>query len=425
MTKLRELKAPDRLRSILANLLFVAVLFPYLSPFRTPFDTQPWAILFALLAAALVFPVRIPRILVPLFGIAGYALVLFAIGLVRGTSDPLDGLRSIAGYLAVPLIAYAACRAYPFIDVRIFLAGVGTWLAVGLVQIIFDPYFLSWILPRKSTFGDLGRGATSLAPEPFYYAKVLIAFFVLNEIFRKEKRYGRGVYLAVAASLALQIVISYAGIGVVLLAAGAMAKAIALVWEDSRPDRFASAAVIVMLVAGAACFILLPGLHLTRGGDILRKAAMNPSILYRQDLSASNRLGNLAVGLYGGLIETKGLGFGIGSKRHGEIPSGLRKYFGKSRPWGGRISGGLVQGVYELGAVGLIFLLWPLWILVSSFLKDRVRRGGLWLTICLLYPVVAVSESPAFPLFAFLVGVHVFSLMEAKERQAAGRTAAS
>lgn len=419
MTKLRAFLDSDRSRRVLSGLFFAAVLFPYLSPLRTPFDTQPWAILFAAIIAALVFPARIPRALVPLFGVAGYALVVFAIGLVRGTADPSAGLRSIAGYLAVPLIATAAFRVYRFLDVRIFLAGVAAWLAVGLLQFVFNPYFLSWILPRKSTFGAMGRGVTSLAPEPFYYAKVMIALFILNEIFRKERRYGRGTYLAVAAALAFQIVISFAGIGIVWLAAGAVAKAIAIAWEDAKPDRFVSAAVVALLAVGAASFVLLPGLHRTRGGDILRKAAMNPAVLYRQDLSASNRLGNLAVGLYGGLVETKGLGFGIGTEPRGEIPFWLRKYVGKSRPWGGRISGGLVQGVYELGAVGLIFLIWPLWILVSSVLKDRVRRGGLWLTICLLYPVVAVSESPAFPPFAFLVGIHVLSLLSEKERDPA------
>ena len=329
MTKLRAFLESDRPRRILAGLLFAAVLFPYLSPLRTAFDTQPWAILFAAAIAVLAFPVRVPRILVPLFGILGYALVVFAIGLARGTANPSDGLRSIAGYLAVPLIAYAAFRIYRFLDVRIFLAGAAAWLAVGLVQIAFNPYFLSWVLPRKSTFGAMGRGVTSLAPEPFYYAKVMIALFILNEIFRRERRYGRATYLAVAAALAFQIVISFAGIGVVWLAAGAVAKAIALAWEDGRPDRLASAAVIAMLAIGAACFVLLPGLHLTRGGDILRKAAMNPATLYRQDLSASNRLGNLAVGLYGGLGETKGLGFGIGTEPRGEIPFWLRKYVGE------------------------------------------------------------------------------------------------
>ncbi len=399
----------ERALRVLAAIFLVAVLFPYLSPFRTPFDTQPWALLAAFAAAALTLPLRVPRALWPLFGIAAFACVVFGVGLVRGTSDLPGGLRSVAGYLALPVIAYAAFRLYRYLDARVYLAGVGVWLAVGLVQILFNPYFLSRILPRKSTFGDLGRGATSLAPEPFYYAKVLLVLFILNEIFRKEKRYGRAVYLAVAASLAFQLVISFAGIGVLFLAAGALAKAVSLVWEREARDRLDAAAVIVMLAAGAVCFVLLPGLHRTRGGDILRKAAMNPAILYRQDLSASNRLGNLAVGLYGGLIETKGLGFGIGSRERGEIPSRLRKYVGVSRPWGGRISGGLVQGVYELGAVGLVFLLGPLWILIASVLKDKVRRSGLWLTLCLLYPVVAASESPAFPMFGFLLGIHIYA----------------
>jgi len=417
----------NRLR-LIANIFFVAVIFPYLSPFETPFDTQPWALLIAAVFALMFFD--IPRPLAPLFVIACYASLIFAIGLLRRTSVPLDGLRSLAVYLSVFVIAYAAYRLYHYLSVKIFLAGVGVWLAAAILQIVIHPQIFGGIVPRTSPLGY--RGFTSLAPEPAYYAKVMIGLFVLNEIFHKEKKYGHRLYLAVAAALIVQIVLSFAAIGMVYIAAGAVAKAIALVWERSRQDRLASCAVIVLFISALVAFQVVPGLNATRAGDILkktisegqravfpakkqpwgdrtsRKTPYQKESFVKRDPSIMTRAGNLVLGFYGGIVETRGMGFGLGSKPKGEIPTWLSRILGASRPWGGRIGGGLVQGVYELGAVGLLFFFIPLWIIVMSCVRNRSLRSALLMTLCLMYPAAAISESPAFPLFGCLLGIHAF-----------------
>lgn len=398
----------NRTQRVLAVLFFVAVLFPYLSPFKTPFDTQPWALLVSFAVALTFFD--IPRPLFPLFFTAGYASLVLAIGLIRGVSAPVDGLRSLAGYLSVFFIAYAGYRLHKFINVKLFLAGVGVWFAVGIIQILFDPTFLNGLLPRITPFDKGGRGVIALAPEPAYYVKVLIAFFVLNEIFFKEKRYGPRLYAAIFVLICIQVVISFAGIGVIFLAAAAVAKAISLLWEKTSKDRIVSAVLILVLIAGFASFKTIPRLQKSRGGSFLSKAIRDPLTLYWRDRSTSGRLGNLVLGSYGGLIQTKGIGFGLGTKTQGPVPRWLGRTIGARRKWGGRISGGLVQGVYELGAVGLLFFFTPLWIIGWSFVKNRDQRSALWLTLCLVYPIAAIAESPAFPLFGYLLGIHVYYL---------------
>jgi hypothetical protein len=114
------------------------------------------------------------RPLAPLFIIACYASLIFAIGFLRRTSVPLDGLRSLAVYLSVFVIAYAAYRLYHYLSVKIFLAGVGVWLAAAILQIVIHPQIFGGIVPRTSPLGY--RGFTSLTPEPAYYAKVMIGF---------------------------------------------------------------------------------------------------------------------------------------------------------------------------------------------------------------------------------------------------------
>jgi len=422
----------ERRRYIFANLFFIVVLFPYVSPFKTPFDTQPWALLAALALALIYF--EIPRPLAPLFFVAAYAALVLAVGLIRKTSVPVDGLRSLACYLAVCFIALAAYKLHAYVDIRLFLAGVAVWLAVGVLQLVVDEHFLLVLLPRATIFGN--RGVLGLAPEPAYYARVLVAFFILNEIFRKEKRYSSGLYLAVAAALAFQIVITFSVIGLVYLLVGAAAKGISLIWENSRKERWIAAVVALILLAGFAAFFLVPDLKSSRGGAYLQRASGTlwrrntppttsgqqgsprrkvPGTLW--DQSTSTKIGNLVWGFYGGLVETRGLGFGLGSKTRGEVPPWLSRLSGVKRSWGGRIGGGLVQGVYELGVIGLIFFFVPLWIIAWSAWKSRPLRSALWLTLILICPAAMFSESPAFPLFGYLLGVHTFYLQKAREAQ--------
>ena len=77
----------------------------------------------------------------------------------------------------------------------------------------------------------------SLAPEPSYFVKAMVAFLVLNEFFYKDRRYGRAVYLAVVAAIVFQIVAAMAGVSVVYLGVAAAAKAVSIVWEKEDRER--------------------------------------------------------------------------------------------------------------------------------------------------------------------------------------------
>jgi len=415
-----------------AAVLLLTAIFPYFSPVRTPFDTQPWALLIAALILIVLYDGSRPFGLY--FLLAGYAALVLLVGLIRETSRLQEGLRSLVVYASVALIAWAASRIYRHIPAGLFLAGVAIWLAAAIIQTMLDPSFLSGVLPRMPEFGFgfVGRGVRALAPEPSYFVKVMIGFLVLNEFFHKDRRYGRAVYLAVVAAIVFQVVAAKAGASVVYLAVAAAAKAVSIIWEKTGRDRLIAAAAAIIFAAGLAAFIQIPELRESRGGALIMKATKpifrsdrktKPSArrdkglsarldswagVYSGDTSASTRIGNLVWSLYGGLIETKGAGFGLGTDPWGQVPPWLLKYVGVKRPWGGRNGGGLVQGVYELGAIGLVFLLAPLWLMLDNLRCERVFRGPVWMTLALIYPAAAVSESAAFPLLGFLLGVHAY-----------------
>jgi glycosyltransferase involved in cell wall biosynthesis len=406
----------------LAGGLLLAACFPYFSPQKTPFDTQPWTLIVAGCAFLLLFGDLRP--FGSLFFVAAYAGLVFGIGLVRGTSIFADGLRSLAGYLSVVLIAFAAFRLHRDVSAKLFLGTVAVWFAATWLQILIAPDFLNFLVPRNYPIHFQGRGFTSLAPEPFYCVKVAVAFFVLNEIFYKERRYKTGPYLAVAAACVFMITATLTGISVVYLLAAPAAKLISFVWEDSRKRRIEALGVAFAFLAPLVFYLVVPSMHESRAGRYAERALINLSELYRgihpTDKSVSTRLGNLVWGFYGGIVETKGLGFGLASPLKEEVPPWLKKVIGFSRRWGGRIGGGLVQGVYELGVVGLIFFFVPVWIIFASFWKNQPMRSALWMTFSLVLPATIISESPGFPLFGYLLGVHGFYLIKAKEARTAG-----
>lgn len=456
------------LRLAAAALLLTAI-FPFISPVRTPFDTQPWTMIIA--AIVLVFLYDGSRPFGLYFLLVGYAGLVLLVGLVRETSHLQDGLRSLVVYVSVALIAWAASRLYRHIPAGLFLAGVAIWLTVAIIQAAGDPAFLSGILPRMPEYGFSagGRGIRALAPEPSYFIKVMIGFLVLNEFFHKDRRYGRAVYLGVAAAVVFQVVMARAGFSIVYLAVAAAAKAVSIVWEKTNRDRLIAAAAAIIFAAGLAAFLFVPDLRESRAGRLIvkvtrpinrpvnkeigrpgegpgalpRSKAPRPSEkprskppgispwpqgdgkepgrldnladVYSRDTSISTRIGNVVWSLYGGLIETKGTGFGLGTDPWGQVPHWMLKYVGAMRPWGGRNGGGLVQGVYELGAIGLVFLLAPLWLMLDNLRRERVFRGPVWMTLALIYPAAAISESAAFPLLGFLLGIHAYLRLKRQE----------
>jgi hypothetical protein len=417
-TTLPSLRRSDAFLRIAGAALLLTAIFPYLSPIRTPFDTQPWALLVAAIALLVLYDGSRP------FGVyfllAGYAALVLAVGLMRGTSRLQEGLRSLVVYFSVAVIAWAASRLFRHFPARLFLAGVGAWLLVGLIQTAVDPGFLSGWLPRlpEFGFGFVGRGANALAPEPAYFVKVMISLLVLNEFFHKDRRYGRAVYLAVTAAIVSQVVMAKAGVSVVYLGVGAAAKAVSIVWEKGRKEKIVAAAAAVFLAAGLAMFSLVPELQKSRAASIIEKAKASPVTLYQKDKSASTRIGNLLWSLYGGLVETKGAGFGMGTDAWGQVPAWMLKYVGVKRPWGGRNGGGLVQGVYELGVIGLVLLIAPLWLMADNLRREKTFRGPVWMSLALIFPASAISDSPAFPLLGLLLGVHGYLRLKRRESSA-------
>lgn len=149
------------------------IFFPYISFFHTGTDLQPWGMLVASMLL-LTFRVKITEVDLVLGIVMVISIILFFLG-------DLDfmAIRSVTGYVSLFLISHTSFRVLRSrrLDINnIIKTSAITWVAVGLVQILLDKSFLSFLLPDFRTSND--RGVVGLAPEPSFYGIVLI-FFIL------------------------------------------------------------------------------------------------------------------------------------------------------------------------------------------------------------------------------------------------------
>jgi hypothetical protein len=395
---------------IIGNLIFLLSLFPYVSPFDTPFDTQPWA-----LFAATVFVVALlvkgklsfPRPLFLLMVTTIYAAVIYLLYLTIGETDPLGGLRSLAGYASLFLLTFSAYKTFPYVKTNLYIMAVMIWFLAGVAQLLYGPWILEPILPRLATGGY--RGLTSLAPEPAYYAMECCVLLVLNEIFYKEKRYGNWLYLIIIFILVLQIVLSYSGVGLLILLLFLVGKGLSLFSvNESTRRKLLSLFIISFVIISIGLFSTHPVLRESRAGYILGALLTDPRGLLQIDRSVSTRVANVALTLYGGLIETHGLGFGLARSVQEDVPAWLASWLGIERSWGGRTMGGLLSAVYELGVIGAAMVITVWWIIARSILYNSHMRAPLLLNTLVFLLPRHIFDPIAFPLLGYLLGVHLF-----------------
>ena len=272
----------------------------------------------------------------------------------------------------------------------------------------FGSIILSGVVSRFSTGGY--RGFTSLAPEPAYYAIFCIFLLILNEFFFFQQKYKRIIYYLILFLLIFQILFTYSGVGIGLLLFFTFSKMLHLLLiKDSKEKKFILIAIIIPLLA-VFMFTQNNFLKKTRGGDVLKNVINSPLDLYKNDLSVSLRLGNPIFGLYGGLVEKKGFGFGFSNISNKSIPGWLILVIGEERNFGGRIQGGLPSLVYEIGIMGLILSFVILFVFIKSiFINKRIKLILLISFMLILLPVMFFG-SLAFPLFGYFLGIHLFYL---------------
>ncbi len=395
-------------KSSFANLFFLAVLFPYISPVPTPFDVQPYTLLAALviLAAALYsghlkLPVPIWLLGVP---------SLYAMGLLWLHGPPnFAGLRAVSGYLSVFGIAAATYLWMRYFSTRLFAWAVFIWLAVALIQRFIYRDFGGWILPRFAPdYYQLYRGVTSLATEPSHYAGVCFFFLLFNELFYSYRLYAKRQYVVLGLALSVQIVLTFSALGLLFVLLFASLKLTHIAFTRLSPRTVARTALMLLLFVAAGWVSLRNERIRSSRAVTLARIVINTPQLLQEDRSVRVRWNDMTLPLVG-FYRSYGTGFGLSSwdSNHRALAFGESPLVRFPRPQGPRIMSGWGTALFELGVFGLALFLTVSWAMIDGMRRDRSRRS-LFLLILICIHFAMLNATPlAFPPFAFLIGMCV------------------
>jgi hypothetical protein len=233
-------------------------------------------------------------------------VAIFACVIFWFSPHTFDSARSLYNYLALYFISHATYltlnRTRPVFTFKLFKCIVYVWFACGIIQLLIDPMFGTFLLPRGG-FGDFavgtsagkgGRGSTSLAPEPTFYGIICALLMFINYLsFRKEDNY-KWLQLLLLVQIFIisrsSTVIMFAMVSCVcyLIVVGLQRKPLYLVY-------------VVILCAISCAFIqfLIPYIMDYRIGQLLAHFMDDPLHFITSDNSVNERFIHTFFSVYG------------------------------------------------------------------------------------------------------------------------------
>lgn len=405
----------------LALILFLFVMFPYLSLVDTPFDTQPYAILFSFGLLFVMFflkkDLEIPKVLLMFLFVA---LTAFVRALVDFDSDSI--LRSLVGYLSVFLIALGGYHTFKFIKGKHFVGVIFLWFFFGIAQLLVNKSFGSFLVARMSTSED--RGVTSLAVEPSFYAIICVFFLVTNDVLFSRKSYSKKTHNLMFLLISIQILFSQSALGFLIFAIYLVSK---FLFNSSLKKKVVSFIMaLFVFILGYYLFTNVPSLQQSRVGSLLYLASLDPVNLIFMDGSISDRLSHILIS-GASLFHSYGLGFGIANFDAHAIfianNSGQFIYDVTQVHFTlGRIMSAWGTAVFELGVVGLLLPGTFIYIMFKSMKRDPNNKSVYKVALVTIFAVMMTSVPIAFPIFGYLIGVFVYLHMHGDSKVRGGLT---
>jgi len=404
-----------------SNILLFLVLFPYLSLIQTPFDAQPFAIIFSILIFSIFLIRKDDNLSFPFPLWTLFLIFLYALGIYFINSNYYYGIRSLVGYASVFFITFASYKTFKYFNIKIYIFSIYIWLFFGIVQLLFNKNFGSWFVPRMST--SVGRGVTSLAVEPSYYATVCIFALILNELFYRNAKYNHKVYYLVMSILVFQIIISFSGSGFLFLLVFFFSKCISLIFFERGIKKYRilfSSTIIFFLII--LLFLYLPVLQYTRAGILLKNTLKDPLTLLFTDQSVADRISHVLLSFYS-LFYSYGIGLGLGT--WGDYSNLLTASAGGrieeiANVWlstGGRIMSGWGSTIYEIGIFGVLFIIVFLWIMFAGSRRNKEMKSVYFMSMLTMGFVMLMAVPIAFPLFGYTLGVFLYYTYRGKGQE--------
>jgi hypothetical protein len=345
----------------IVNFLFLLFsFFPFITPIKFGFDSQPWAFFCGLL---IILNGQVSnRITIPKYFIGFFFTIIFAflsIGLTflsYGHVDVFSSFRSLFSILSIPICLVAFVKA-DFSNIRIarYLEySVYLYFSVALIQ-FFIPSFLTSIISRGSTSEE--RGLYSLAPEPVEYARICFLLLVNLVLLYAKKAISLVKFRFLSLLLFCQAVLfSMAGTAFIW---ALLFFVLILINSNINKLTLLFFGVVLFFTIG---FILEWGQNVfpeKRVFNLVNIAVENPQLLTLEG-GFVLRLLNPIHSVYVGIILNSGIGVGLGYISFGEFINYdfLGSFFENVKlEVASRSHGGLIGLVYELGILSFPFIL--------------------------------------------------------------------
>jgi hypothetical protein len=374
---------------VIGIIFYVFCLFPYIKTSPLASDVQPGAFAIGfLIVLGLITRVKLPREVWWLAGVTLFALMVAASSLEEAAFRGCFKYISLFVTTAATAMLIKRNNNVPdwLLDSAVYL-----YFAVAVLQLLIGYDTFSFLVYEVRTTFLLGRGVTSLTPEPNYYGTIM---FFLTIIY-----YLRGRHFSFPSLLAM--------FQIVMLSRATLATAILaitiIVYVLSEKERLTLKLLYVLAVmASVPLLASLEYIAESRMADLVELFFQSPVDLILRDASANARAGDIFLSIVGAL--ENGLlprGFLAWATEYPVAVSEWGDYFLFSGAEGRNdIGSGYGAALYELGAVGLIV---PLVLHIGIMrLNDRRRER---IAAVAIHLTMLMALSLATPLIGLLTGM--------------------
>ena len=380
-------------------LFYIFCFFPFVRILPFGFDSQPNALLFAIIITLLNLHRRVNRYIYILLVVNIIALVLIP----YSKSFDVDLLRSIFNYQSLFFITYAIYWSYKknaIPSYGFFKLVCAIYFIVAFLQITILPDAFMFFLSRSnSTILESGRGVCGLTPEPSYYGSICLLLLIFNYMIYHAEKDFKWVQLCILFQL---LFFARSSMAIFILLFSIFVYLGATLFLRKRSACYLFIICCVFIFFGES---ILQILNDTRIGRLLGKLVESPSLFVLLDQSVNERFVNFFFPIYS-MFDNFFLPHSYNS--FGDyiynmaVTSDFKDLFMDFREYR-RILSGLGTAFYELG----IFSFLIVYVIMRVFFSfKQLKYRNLFCLVFFLLLLNAISSSNA--LISCLIGSLIY-----------------
>ena len=392
------------LTRIIASLFFIFALFPFVSFGTNSMDTQPHFILFGFFSI-LLFAYSGP-IFYKAIHLVTLSIIVFLTLLITANTFDFIFFRAVASYSAFSITLIAAIIYFMKygIPIKTIVVSNIAYLLVAIIQ-SFSPLELKNeifnFLVLSNSLGNASRGVIGLTPEPTIFATLLF-FFAWIYLVIYDYKPSQKIKLMIIVNIMAILFLTKSSMVVLFL----LVSLGFYLLRNIRKKYILLLSIVSAILVVSFFYVFIQYLPSSRVSHLLNLLIVKDGNIFENlkwivyfDASINDRVLNVFFPYYG-FVLNNGLPGGVHSFYDTSVV--LVKYF-DGYFWHGLGSNKILSFVgafiYELGIIGLIYIIYVYWLLRDKSNPNRIFE------LSLLFILLNSSIPVAFPFVAILMAV--------------------